>query len=236
MKVKGKITITITLGLVCLIFTLVMFMRFKTVQQVDLTSIENMREDELRTEIANWKTKFEETEKKLEEVTVKINEYELTMENNQEAKELLRAEVVQANNILGKNAVSGLGIIVTLSDKGEKEIEARNLSKLVNELRLAGAEAISINEQRIVSMSDIAGITSSEYSFINVNGQRLIGPYVVKAIGDVSYLESGITNKQYGYIEKYAKSEGIDVSVETNKNITIPAYSKEFKFEYLTND
>lgn len=236
MKVKGKLTVTITLGLVCLVFTLALFMRFKTVKQVDLTSIENMREDQLRTEIANWKTKYEETEKRLDEVNSKINEYELTMENNQEAKELLRAEVVQANNMLGKNAVSGIGICVTLSDKDERPIGAYDLSKLVNELRLAGAEAISINQERIISMTDIAGITSGMYSFINVNGERLIGPYVVKAIGNISYLESGITNKQYGYLENYAKAEGIQISVDTKQNLTIPAYTKEFKFEYLTNE
>lgn len=54
---KGKITITITIGLVMLILTAVMFIQFKTVKQTDFTSLENMREDELRTGITNFKQK-----------------------------------------------------------------------------------------------------------------------------------------------------------------------------------
>ena len=72
---KGKITITITIGLVMLILTAVMFIQFKTVKQTDFTSLENMREDELRTGITNFKQKTEETNKRLEEVNAKIAEY-----------------------------------------------------------------------------------------------------------------------------------------------------------------
>ena len=52
---KGKITMTITIGIACFVLVLVMFMQFKIVNETDITSIENMRETELRTELANWK-------------------------------------------------------------------------------------------------------------------------------------------------------------------------------------
>ena len=42
---KGELTIIITIGLVVLIFTAVLFIQFKTINQTDITSIENMRED-----------------------------------------------------------------------------------------------------------------------------------------------------------------------------------------------
>ena len=72
---KGKITITITLGLVCFVLLFVMFMQFKTVEQTDITAIETMRESELRAELSNWKTKYEETNKKLQETIQNKNEY-----------------------------------------------------------------------------------------------------------------------------------------------------------------
>ena len=50
---KGKITVIITMIIVCFALTLVMSMQFKIVNQTDITSIENMREAELRTELAN---------------------------------------------------------------------------------------------------------------------------------------------------------------------------------------
>ena len=55
LKKKGKITVTITIGIACLALSIVMFMQFKLVNETDITSIENMREEELRTELATWK-------------------------------------------------------------------------------------------------------------------------------------------------------------------------------------
>ena len=47
-------------------------MQFKIVNETDITSIENMREAELRSELANWKSKYEETNAQYEE-TIKKN-------------------------------------------------------------------------------------------------------------------------------------------------------------------
>ncbi len=64
---KGKIAMIITIVLACFALTLVMTMQFKIVNETDITSIENMRETELQTELANWKTKYEEAEKQYED-------------------------------------------------------------------------------------------------------------------------------------------------------------------------
>ena len=50
---KEKIVMAITIGIACLALMLVMFMQFKVIKQTDLTSIENMREEELRTELSD---------------------------------------------------------------------------------------------------------------------------------------------------------------------------------------
>ena len=71
---KGKITITITMTIACFALIFVMSMQFKIVNQTDITDIENMRETELRTELANWKAKYEETEAKYEEIQEKVEE------------------------------------------------------------------------------------------------------------------------------------------------------------------
>ena len=84
---KGKITMIITIGISCFALVLVMFMQFKIVNETDITSIENMREAELRTELANWKSKYEETNQKYEETTQKIEEYKQTSQSNEERRE-----------------------------------------------------------------------------------------------------------------------------------------------------
>ena len=72
---KGKITMAITIAIACFALTLVMFMQFKIVNETDITAIENMREAELRTELANWKKMYKEAEEQYNEKTAKLAEY-----------------------------------------------------------------------------------------------------------------------------------------------------------------
>ena len=100
---KGKVTLTIVLGLVCFVLAAVMFAQFKTIENTDITSIEAMRESELRTTLANWKTKYEETEKQLQDINAKIAEYKEKGVNDQETEQLLEQELKEANLLLRKN-------------------------------------------------------------------------------------------------------------------------------------
>ncbi len=224
---KGKTTMTITLGAVCLILTAVMFMQFKTISRIDVTALENMQETELRSEITSWKTKYEDIEKKLEETNEKIAEYNENITNNQKTSEILSNELNQLTGILGERAVSGNGVIITVSDTEYRKVSAEDLVSLLNELRMAGAEAISINDERIVYKSYVVDIGSG---FVSVNGVRLVTPYVVKVIGNPTYLESGLSKKQYGYIDT-KKSEGLEVSLQRQDNIYINQYNRDLNFE-----
>ena len=139
---KGKITVIITMIIVCFALTLVMSMQFKIVNQTDITSIENMREAELRTELANWKSKYEETDQKYEETIKKIEEYNTTSQSNEETEKLVNEELEQVNLSLGKIDVQGQGIEVTLRETDSEEIARINgddLLVIVNALKLSGA-------------------------------------------------------------------------------------------------
>ena len=225
---KGEITITITIGIIVLILTTVIFVQFKTIKQTDIISIENMREDELKSEISNFKQKTAELEKQIEETNLKIAEYEETIATGKEASELLEKELEQQDNILGKNDVEGSGIIVILTDTRAQKITAEDLRELLNELKTAGAEAVSINGQRIVYDSYVVDIGGT---FVSVNGERLVSPYEVKAIGNPTYLESGLAKKQYGYIDTKLE-EGKDVILERQDNILINKYAGDLNMEY----
>ena len=225
---KGTTTITVTIGLTCLILTAVIFIQFKTINQTDITSLENMREDELRTEISNFKKKAEEVSKQIEETNLKISEYEETISTDKEASELLEKELEQQNNLLGKNDVKGSGVIITLTDTRAQKITSEDLRELLNELRIDGAEAISINGQRIVYDSYVVDIGGT---YISVNGERIVSPYEVKAIGNPTYLESGLSKKQYGYIDTKLE-EGKDVTLKRENNIIINKYNGDLNMEY----
>ena len=228
---KGKITMIITIGIACFALALVMSMQFKIVNETDITSIENMREAELRSELANWKSKYEETNQKYEETVAKIEEYNQTSQSNEETEKLVDEELEQINMLLGKTDVQGEGIEVTLREINSEEIariNADDLLVIVNALKQAGAEAISINDERIVNMSDIVDISET---FIKVNGQRILAPYIIKAIGNQSYLESALIGNG-GHVDEMKKI-GQDVSIVKSNKITILKYNDEISTKYI---
>lgn len=229
---KGKITMIITIGIACFALVMVMTMQFKIVNETDITAIENMREAELKTELANWKEKYEDASTQYDETQAKIQEYKEKEQSDIESSELIKKELEQANTLLGKTDVEGEGIVITLRETNLEEtgmIDANDILDIVNELRNAGAEAISVNEERIINMTDIVFINEI---FINkVNGQKIEAPYVIKAIGNPSYLESALIGNG-GPVDKMKKI-GHNITIEKPNKVTIHKYNGEIKTKYI---
>ena len=227
---KGKIAMTITIGIACFALVTVMMMQFKVVNETDITAIEEMQESELKTELANWKTRYEEIEEQYQEIAKRIEEYKNDEKSNNEASQLLQKELKQTNTLLGLTDVQGEGITITLkSGKGTSSITADDLLIIVNALKFAGAEAISINDERIVNTTDIVYITSG--SFIKINGRRILEPYVIKVIGNQSHMESAVTGTG-GKVEEL-ETLGHTVTIEKDKDVSIKKYNREIETEYI---
>lgn len=226
---KTNITICIVIFLMCVILVSVILMRFKAVEETDFEAESAIRETELRKEISTWKSKYEQINKTLDSTNQKILEYEEQIEKNEDSSYLVEQELEQTNVLLGKKTVKGEGVIVTLTDKDNAKILATDLSEIVNELKYAGAEAISINSIRILAMTDITDATND---LLLINGQRISSPYEVKAIGNQTYLYSTL-NAKNGFIDYYTNQYDIDIKIEKQKNITIDKMSQEINFKYI---
>lgn len=225
---KENITIAISIFLVCIIFVSVLLIQVKTVSQVNETDIENLRTSELSEQLSTWKSKYEEVSEELKDTNSKILDYTTKIEDNEEASELLEAELEKSRLILGKTDVVGDGVVITLSD-GENKIEASDLIELANDLWFAGAEAISINGVRIVNMTEFVDVAG--YIIVKPR-QRIVSPYVVKVIGDQTYLTSTLSLKNSGFID-IQNSNGKKVTMEQQRNIKISAYSDTLEPKYI---
>lgn len=220
---------SIIIGVVCVILLAVMFMQFKTVEETDITAIENMREVELRTAISEWKTKYEETAEKLEANRKLIKDYQEKIEKNEETSSLIDYDLKESDMILGKTDVYGEGVVVTLEDNSECKVTYSDLIELINELRYAGAEAISINDARIINMTEI----SQPNGVMTINSEtRVHSPYVVKAIGNQTYLSSTLNLKDSGFIDT-CRARGMTIKLEQVKNVPILKYNGEMKTKYM---
>lgn len=234
---KGKIIVCITMAIACFALAIVMSMQFKVVKETDITSIETMREEELRTELANWKKMYKEAQEQYEEKTKKLSEYKEKEQSEEESSQLVEKELEQTNMYLGKTDVEGQGIKIEIKDIDKQSseegdsvnpISAEDLLVIVDYLKLAGAEAISINEERILNMTDIVDVGSN--SLIFVNQQRILAPYEIKAIGDPTKLESTLLGNG-GYIEEL-RNYGFKIDIEKGK-VEIPKYSKDIGHKYI---
>lgn len=136
----------------------------------------------------------------------------------------------------GLCAVEGPGIIVTLNDSKQKTklgdnqnlyvVHDEDLLRVINELRAAGAEAIAINDQRLISRSEIrcAGPT------VTVNGKMFGPPFSVKAIGDPQLLAGALQLR--GGVADTLRYWGIELDIEHVNNVHLPAYSGLVKTDF----
>ena len=230
---REKIVMSITIGIACFALSCVTFMQFKIVNETDITSIETMREGELRTELANWKSKYEEADKQYQELEAKVEEYKQKRESNNETSELVMEELEEANMKLGKTNIEGQGIEITIKPSQSEEIAAitaDDLINIVNSLKSAGAEAISINDERILTMTDIVDINEL---FIKVNGQRILSPYVIKAVGNKSYLESALIGA--GGVADNLKKLGHEVTIIQSDKVLVKKYDGDITYKYIND-
>ncbi len=239
---NGKITMIITTGLVCFLLVLTIFMQFKIVYQTDITSIDTMREEDLKVELSNWKTKYEETEEKYKEVTETLKKYKEESTSDSEAKKNLEEELDNIKMMLGITDVEGQGIIITLKDPittanvseydeedAKQTVNYIELIQIINYLKAAGAEAISINGERVVNKTDIAQITVTP-SYIKMNSKRISPPYEIKAIGDPDYLKGALIGT--GFVDRI-KGWGQSIEFQEQKKITINKYSGNLEAKYI---
>ena len=89
---KGKKILYITIFLLCVLLSSIIFMQFKTARQTSITDIQNMNEDELKKEIISMQNKYEQVYNKLEETNSKIQEYENASANGKKNSDILDKE------------------------------------------------------------------------------------------------------------------------------------------------
>ena len=140
----------------------------------------------------------------------------------------------------GLTALEGEGIIVEMDDGNRAAnadenpnlyiIHDDDVLRVVNELRAAGAEAVSINGQRLIETSEIrcAGPT------LSVNNVRSAAPFIISAIGDKVALENAIEMR--GGVRQTLSVWGIRIEVKPSDEIYIPPFdgTRQFTHAQLT--
>lgn len=139
--------------------------------------------------------------------------------------------------VAGLTPVSGKGIVITIDDnkeglKANPEddpnryiVHYEHILNLVSELKVGNAEAISINNQRLITTSEIRCVGN----VILVNTTRLAPPFEISAIGSPRHLAEIVSNGELDVM----KASNYPVSLKEMDEVVIPAYKSQLQFRYV---
>lgn len=213
---------------VCILLGTMIGIQYNTVKK-QASAIEVQRVTELSNALKKMQDEKEKLSRQLVEDEKKLRDYEDLLSNEGDAVQTLKKELDEVRNYAGMTKLQGKGIEVILKDSSAANqvggdinaylVHAEDILSILNELNVAGAEAISINGQRIISSSSIrcAG------SVVNVNGVKIAAPFTISAIGDGEILEAALLFP--GGVVDSLSPWGIEITIKKQDNIVIPAYT-----------
>ena len=221
---------TISLTAVCLVMGIIVAWQYRSVKMNQvLAQYEKKNVSEIIEELLAEKNNNENLKQRLQELQKEVDTFKSGEMDVKERIDALEQEVLAARIKAGLETVKGSGLIITIEAGGLKTVEDRHIEELINELKASDVQAISVNDERIVAMSEIrkAG------DYIMINGNQLVPPYTIKAIGNADNMERSL-KLLGGVLEKFQIYE-FKTTIKKEENIVIPAVREEYiKVDRLT--
>lgn len=220
MKAK-RVSRNISIALICVILGLALSWQFQSIRNnAKVMNLESQKKDDLVVKILNEQKNNENLRAKLTELQTQLDKFENARGNSDENLKLLTDEIQKLRTVAGLTDVKGRGVIVSFAKEDAINVEDDDLLFVLNELRATDAQALAINDQRIIDTTEVrvAG------GYIMVNGRHVTPPYVIKAIVDPDNAVNAL-NMIGGSLEKIRLF--IDVKVEKSNNLEIPKISEE---------
>ncbi|MDD5603594.1 MAG: DUF881 domain-containing protein [Eubacteriales bacterium] len=139
--------------------------------------------------------------------------------------EELRKELYNVKLAAGFTEAEGPGITVKLDDADYRKgispgflvIHDSDVTAVLNELNNAGAQALSVNSERIIAISGIICTGPT----IRINRSRYAVPYVIHAIGEPEKLHYLLDRSR---IVSLLRKYGITVEINKEKELRMPSY------------
>lgn len=186
------------------------------------------QENTYREQLIEQQERNKELAAELNELETKMRTYEKQIATDEQQYEQFVQEAEQLRLMLGYSEGVGEGIRITLED-GEYNPATTNpndyivhdshIFKLLTELKIAGAEAIAINGQRLTASSYI----SCNGPVITIDGKQYPAPFVIEAIGNQTVLTSAL--QLTGGVFDQLLNERVQVTLERVEAVTMQAVS-----------
>ncbi|MEX3744586.1 DUF881 domain-containing protein [Lysinibacillus xylanilyticus] len=183
------------------------------------------QEESYREELIAQQERNKELSEELTALQEKIRKYEKSFVASKKDYTKLVEEAEDLRLLLGDLNAEGKGIRITLQD-GDYDPKSANpndyivheshVFKLLNELKISGAQAIAINGQRVLANSYIR----CNGPVITIDGKQHPAPFVIEAVGDSATLMASL-NLNGGIVDQLV-NDNIVVSLEEEQKLLMP--------------
>ncbi|KAB0441949.1 DUF881 domain-containing protein [Lysinibacillus fusiformis] len=188
------------------------------------------QEDSYREELITQQERNKELTEELNSLQEQIRKYEKSFASDEKDYKKLVEQAEDLRLLLGELKSDGKGIRITLQD-GDYDPKSLNpndyivheshVFKLLNELKISGAQAIAINGQRVLANSYIR----CNGPVITIDGTQHPAPFVIEAVGDSDTLMASL-NLNGGVVDQLL-NDNIVVSLEEHQKLTMPRVKVE---------
>lgn len=231
----NKKQIAITLGIMCIILTLGIMIQLSTIEEANNTVGQSRNDNGLRDEVLKWKEKYDRTYEYLDNAEKELEKWRESSTGDDSTSKEKQERLKELNGYLGLSDVTGSGIIITVQDNTSSKLVTSNdlvhdndLRDIINEIKNIGADAISVNGQRIVQTT----VINCAGAIVQINGESVGSPFVIEAVGSKDLYYNLL---RPGSFIKQLEDDGIKVSIEQKENITIEKYNGVLTNKYIQN-
>ena len=223
--------------------TFAISVQIRTINNVNTITVATYNQDRLKDEVFRWKQNYENINNEVNKAEKQLETIRKSASEKNEGSSKIESELNFVNRLLGLTVEKGKGIEITLNDNKAGVSEAidgtkwyylvhdEDIKEIINDLKNGGAEAICVNNQRIVNTTGII----CDGNVVRINGEKVSAPYVIKAIGSPESLMGAVTFPG-AYIEELIKV-GVTSSNNIKKvnDIEVPKYEGKFTTKYIRN-
>ncbi len=211
----------ISLTIVCILFGALLMIQFRTQGTIAKSIVTESSANQAQI-IANLYDSNVNLRKEVESLQQQHEKYQQSLSAGGLGN--LVSELNKYRAINGLAEVQGTGVELKIV----ADIRSEDVQDLINEFRNAGAEALTINNQRIAVRSSVR----ADRGGVAVNNVRLDSPYVFQAIGAPEILDRALTRK--GGLLSYLSNTypNAAITVEKRTQLVLPVYAQGFPWRF----
>ena len=221
--------------IVFLILGVVLALQFRsTLYAKKIKSQSELNLEELRAQIEEETNTSNILKAQIDEIMtyneILIEEYLADQSNDK-----LSIEWERNRLLAGLTDVKGPGIVIVLDDAPPGKVDFvsdtllvhdQDIKIILNELKAAGAQAISINGERVTAVSEQVCVGPT----ILINKNRHSVPYEISAIGNPDVLYDALVNSEHVQL---MIRDNINVEIKKSKEVIVPKFSGKVE-NYIT--